>query len=934
MPSLPLAAGPNRHPLRLGAALLLPLLLATCTDQPTDPGRPGIGTLRVTPVFTAYARIAPLTLDNVELIVVRPPADTLTQLARGFSVTSPQLRLDVPVLLSGLGDDLEVTLRLLSGSTLLFEGTDTIRVTPGGNPLPNGIPVGYKGPGSSVASLTLSPRDTTIHTGDTLAFQLSAADSQQAPVAQYYASWALSGSAVPSDARLDASGRLRAPAQPATFFIRVATPNGTVDSTGITIAPRTPAGVVVWTGGVDTQWSTPGNWNGGTIPSAQDSVIVPAATREPVLTGPAVAGAVRVTSGTLRLNGQSLTVARAFQTTGTGTLTMTNPRDSLLVGGNAVFGGGSTAGLLTAGLLTVGGNFTQLGSGSPQGFAADTGHVTRLDAPLPVITFADPGLTNSHFGILEEGTSVNDFQFASDVAVAGSITSLQDGFGGSLIGNNVALTVPALSSMRLDGVRLIIDNPASLQFGGVFGVQFSNLPGTVAQLTIRNPGSATSNFAVSGVTFVPLAAGSSGAYLSAVDVDGVAPDRLIVYVDFDANGNGPAFTQTGNGAQAFWPQSPFVWTGATSSDWTVNTNWNTLRQPFQNDVVIPSGTPFSPQLLGFGPAIGGLTVDPGATLDLGSNSLTMNGALDAAGLITGTLQGNLTGSGTAQGNIDVPLTFTGSLSGRLTLGVGAGLTVNGNLDLAGQTLDVSGNVVVNGLSSVTMTSAGGLDSLLVAGSASMCGGSFTAGVVRVIGNFSTCLSAAAYAPSGKHKTILGSSKPSTVTITNLSGTPTGSFHILDLSAATGGLSLLSPVVVDSLLISAPATGTPTLLGGGNTLSTRQVQVTGLRIDQVPLTIDETGTALAQQFDNVIFQNDTTATLLTLSLVGSALTTRSVVFNTPTFSFNGSNLYIALTSSNGLGVTLGVVGSNNPTGGPSRSSPPFGTTVAGARVLWQ
>jgi hypothetical protein len=266
--------------------------------------------------------------------------------------------------------------------------------------------------------------------------------------------------------------------------------------------------------------------------------------------------------------------------------------------------------------------------------------------------------------------------------------------------------------------------------------------------------------------------------------------------------------------------------------------------------------------------------------------------------------------------------------------VGAGLTVNGNLDLAGQTLDISGDLVVNGLSSLTMTSAGGLDSLLVAGNASMCGGTFTAGVVRVVGNFTTCLSANAYTPSGRHKTILGSSKPSTLTITTLGGTPTGSFHILDLSAATGGISLFSPVTVDSLLISTPGAGTPSLLGGGNTLTTRQVQVSRLLIDQVPLTIDEAGTALAQQFDNVTFQNDTTSTLLTLSLVGAALAPRTVTFNSETFSFNGSNLYVKLTSSNGLGATVVMNGSNNPTGGPSRSNPPFGTTVAGARIVWQ
>lgn len=933
MPALSLQPRSVRRALRATLALLSPLLLVTCTDNLAGPDHPGIGRLRIVPVFDAYSRIAPLTLDNVQVIVVRPAADTLARVSRGFGVTNPQLQLDVPVLLSGLTDDLDVTLRLFSGSTLLFEGTSTIRVTAGAGTLPNSIPVSYQGPGSSIAKLTLSPRDTTLQAGDSLAFQLSAADSQQSPVAQYYVSWKLLG-ATATGARLDATGKLRAPGTPDLFYVKVATPNGVVDSTSVTIVTRVQPGVVTWTGAVDSQWSTAGNWNSGKLPTAVDSVVIPATSRDPVLTANAVAGAINVSGGTLTLNGDTLTVTRGFATTAAGTLTMINPADLLAVGGGARFAGGSTAGRLTAGRLTVGGTFTQLAGSSNQSFSADSNHVTELDAALPVISLATPGLATSHFGILEQGFTGSDFQFATDVAVAGYITSQQDGFSGSLRGSNVALTIPSIGSMRLDGVRLIIDDPNATQFAGVFGVQFSNLPTSVAQLTIRNPGSPLSPFTVSGVTFVPLAAGNTGAYISATDVDGVTPAPLIVYVDFDPSGNGTSFTRVTGGAQVFWPSTPVVWTGATSSDWATATNWNTLRTPFQNNVVIPSGTPNSPQLLGFGANILSLTVLPGATLDIGSNSLSVSNGLDVGGLITGTPQGSLGGAGAARGNINVPLTLTGSLSGRLTLGGGASLGVVGNVDLAGHTLDISGNLVVNGLSSLTMTNAGGLDSLLVAGDASMCGGVFTAGVVKVSGNFATCLSAGAYTPSGTHKTILGGASSRTITITNLGGTPTGSFHILDVSAATGGVSLLSPVVVDSLLIATPVAGTPGLFGGGNTLTTRQVQVSRLLIDQVPLTIDEVGTALAQQFDNVTFQNDTTSTLLSLSLVGTALAPRSVAFNSTVVPSNGSNTYVQLVSSNGLGVTVVLVGSNNATGGPSRSNPAFGATVNGARILWQ
>jgi len=939
MPALSLQTRPMGRALRAALSLLSPLLLVTCTDNPAGPGRPGIGTLRIAPAFDAYSRIAPLTLDNVQVIAVRPAADTLARVSQGFSLTTQQLQLDVPVLLSGLSDDVDVTLRLFSGTTLLFEGTSTIRVTAGVRTLPNSIPVSYQGPGSSVASLTLSPRDTILQTGDSLAFQLSAADSQQSPVALYYVSWQLAGVTAPGT-RLDATGRLRAPSVPDLFYVKVATPNGVVDSTSVTIVARVQPGLVTWTGAVDSDWSTAGNWNSGKLPTSVDSVVIPATSRDPVLTANAVAGAVNVSGGTLALNGDTLTVTRTFATTGTGTLTMTNPSDLLNVRGNARFNGGSTLGLLTAGTLTVGGSFTQLAGGSPLSYAADPSHITELDATLPVISFATPGLTGSHFGGLVQGLNGTGFNFASDVAVSGFINSQNDGFFGPLTGNNVALTIPSLGGMQLDGVRLIIDDPNPTQFASVYGLTFSNLPTSATQLTIRNPGSPVSPFTVSGVTFVPLAAGNTGAYVSATDVDGVTPAPLIVYVDFDPSGNGTSFTRVTGGAQVFWPSTPVVWTGATSSDWAIGTNWNTLRTPFANIVVIPSGTPFSPQIISFGANVTSVSVQAGATLDLTTQSLSVSNGLDATGGITGSQGASVTVTGPLRGQIDVPVTTFGStLTGNLSMGAGATMQVAGPFDLGGHTANISGDLSITGTGDVRMTSALGTDSLLVAGNALFSGGSetglMTGGVLRVTGNLTSGVFLADhFAPSGTHKTILGSAAPATLNFQSFQGAPSGRFKVLEVSGATAGLSVLSAVTVDSLLISTPSAGTPVLLGNGNTLQARQVQVSRLTVDQLPLVIDEQGSIRLQQFDNVTFQNDTTSTLLSLSLVGTALLPRTVTFNSTTVPFNGSNTYVQLVSSNGLGVTVVINGSNNPTGGPSRSNPAFGSTVNGARILWQ
>ncbi|HXY68736.1 MAG TPA: hypothetical protein VEH62_04765, partial [Gemmatimonadales bacterium] len=78
-----------------------------------------------------------------------------------------------------------------------------------------------------------------------------------------------------------------------------------------------------------------------------------------------------VSSGTLDLTGRQVGVTGFFQTTGAGALRMTGATDSLGVGGNVTFGGGSTTGLLTAGVISVGGNFAQSG-GAVDAFAPST----------------------------------------------------------------------------------------------------------------------------------------------------------------------------------------------------------------------------------------------------------------------------------------------------------------------------------------------------------------------------------------------------------------------------------------------------------------------------------------------------------------------------------------------------------------------------------
>src|SRR5664279_2470810 len=126
---LPLRRAARRWLRSTGAALAAFLLVTCSTDSPVGLGRRGIGSLQVAPVFDAFARVAPLTLDNVRVIVVRAPAETLAVVPKSFNPNSNQLQLNIPIFLQSVSEDLLVTLELYSGSTLLFSGTRTLRVT-------------------------------------------------------------------------------------------------------------------------------------------------------------------------------------------------------------------------------------------------------------------------------------------------------------------------------------------------------------------------------------------------------------------------------------------------------------------------------------------------------------------------------------------------------------------------------------------------------------------------------------------------------------------------------------------------------------------------------------------------------------------------------------------------------------------------------------
>lgn len=113
-----------------------------------------------------------------------------------------------------------------------------------------------------------------------------------------------------------------------------------------------------------------------------------------------VFGGALTVKGSLDVHGKALQVNGDFGTANSGTMTMVDAASTVTVGGNATFGGASTAGKLSAGVLTVSGNFTQTGDASS--FAASGSHkVTLASSGAQTVSFANPDPSASHFARLE-----------------------------------------------------------------------------------------------------------------------------------------------------------------------------------------------------------------------------------------------------------------------------------------------------------------------------------------------------------------------------------------------------------------------------------------------------------------------------------------------------------------------------------------------------
>jgi len=263
----------------------------------------------------------------------------------------------------------------------------------------------------------------------------------------------------------------------------------TVPADGLSLLPAIPATAApaTWTGAVSRDWHLPGNWLLAHVPGPTDTAYVPAGTPvTPLVTAPATVAGLQMTGGDVEVGPTTLTVLGELRTSGTGTLTMTDPAAVVDVNDLTVFEGGSETGRLTAGTLRVGGFFVQ--QGLTTAFAASGTHRTILDgAQAQTVQFTVPGALASHFSTLEiaksGGTVDGNYLFVThrlDITTPTAVT------GQSVYVLGRVSTAPGSSL----GGTVGFFNLDSLQFGGtfaipsVYGVAGTTLPASLTGLDI------------------------------------------------------------------------------------------------------------------------------------------------------------------------------------------------------------------------------------------------------------------------------------------------------------------------------------------------------------------------------------------------------------------------------------------------------------------
>ena len=235
---------------------LLALAAGACGDSVGDSGAPVQLSLQ-TEFPASYTRgVFDLAVDRVRVRLIRPPAEAVVDTLIVFPPDVAEFSIRVKVPLIARREVLNASVQLSAGTRVLFSGTRELEVSdvPGVAPT---IPLQYVGPGTSMSSLRIEPRDSALRPGQEFQYRV-VAFSGATQIEDFYVGWTTSD---PDHVAVDATGHLVVPAENGSFYLRVVSPTGIKDSTRVWISP--PATNMIYvdgdeqTGQVATQLPKP-----------------------------------------------------------------------------------------------------------------------------------------------------------------------------------------------------------------------------------------------------------------------------------------------------------------------------------------------------------------------------------------------------------------------------------------------------------------------------------------------------------------------------------------------------------------------------------------------------------------------------------------------------------------------------------------------------
>jgi hypothetical protein len=218
----------------------LALAVATCTADQGAPSESGVGYFSFRPVYhlAGGASLSQfgIVADSVRIRLTRPVDQVVLDTAVFFPADSGSLHLALPVELLQSPETLTAVITISAGGGVIFLDSVQAEVKDGppGSTTPPTVTFDYVGPGSNIAAITMLPGDTTVILGDTLFFTAIAVDSSAGPVASFYVGWKTTDTTI---AKINANGRLIAPALRGSVRVVGTTPTGIGDTTLVTFAP-------------------------------------------------------------------------------------------------------------------------------------------------------------------------------------------------------------------------------------------------------------------------------------------------------------------------------------------------------------------------------------------------------------------------------------------------------------------------------------------------------------------------------------------------------------------------------------------------------------------------------------------------------------------------------------------------------------------------